>query len=113
MRENNTTKEGLEEVKRLAKSYIKLIRVRGVKKTAEVSTRATYSLMTLLLIKMSLSFFGFALAIYLGSLLESYPLGFVIVAAIPLLFALFMQIFNKQTFRFLLDFFTRIMTKDQ
>ncbi|HLV41926.1 MAG TPA: hypothetical protein VKY37_06590 [Brumimicrobium sp.] len=113
MKENNTTKEGIEEVKKLANSYFELVKIRGVKKAAEVSTRATYGLLTLILIKMSLSFFGFALAIYVGELLESYALGFLIIGAVPLLAILVMRIFNRPTLRFFLNFFTHIMTRKQ
>ena len=111
MKENNTTKEGIEEAKKLANSYFELIKLRGVKKVAEVTTRTTYGLLNLILIKMSLSFFGFALAIYVGELLESYPLGFLIVGAFPLVVILLMRIFNRPTLRFFLNFFTRIMTR--
>lgn len=113
MKEKDTTKDGIDEVKHLANSYFELIKIRGVKKTAEVSTRATYGLLNIILVIMSFSFFGFALAIYIGELLESYAIGFLIVGALPLLAILLMRIFNRQTLSCLLNFFTRIMTKDQ
>lgn len=112
MRENNTTKEGIKEAKLLAESYYNLFRVKTVKKSTEVATRATYSVITVILFIISLSFFGFALAIYLGSLFESYSLGFLTVGAIPLLSILLMRIFNKQTIGWLLNFFTRLMTRN-
>jgi hypothetical protein len=113
MKENNTTKEGIEEVKHLANSYFELIKVKGVRKTAEIATGATYGLLTVTLIIMCLSFFGFALAIYIGDLLASYALGFLIVGAVPLLSILLMRLLNKQIFNYLLNFFTRIMTKNK
>ncbi|PKR80010.1 hypothetical protein CW751_12360 [Brumimicrobium salinarum] len=112
MRERNTTKKGIDDAKELANSYFELIKVRGIKKTASVFTKVSYNLLNTILLKMGISFFGFALALYLGSLLESYPLGFLIVGAIPFLAILLMRIFNRQTLQALLNFFTRIMTKD-
>ncbi|HZH87168.1 MAG TPA: hypothetical protein VFD77_07620 [Brumimicrobium sp.] len=112
MKEDTTTKEGIEEVKRLANSYMELIKVRSVRKTSEVATGATYGLITFILIIMCFSFFGFALAIYIGDLLESQALGFLIVGAVPLLAILIMRLFNKHIFSYLLNFFTRIMTKN-
>lgn len=111
MREKNITKEGIEEVKKLAESYFDLGRVKTVQKTAQVLSKAAHGLFTIVLILIGFSFFGFALAIYLGSIIGSYALGFVIVGALALLGILLMRIFNKPTMGYLLNFFTRAMTR--
>ncbi|RYM34693.1 hypothetical protein ERX46_04785 [Brumimicrobium glaciale] len=111
MRENKTTEEGIDEVKRLLKSTLTLLKIKGIKKITGVLANATYGFLKIILIMTGLSFFGFALAIYLGGLLESYTLGFLIVGALPFLAIILMRIFNKYTLRYLLNGFTRIMTK--
>lgn len=111
MKENNTTKEGIEEVKKLAESYFYLGRVKAVQKTAQLLSRATNGLVNIILIMMGFAFFCFALAIFLGEILESYALGFVIVGALPFLLILLMRIFNRGTLGYLLNYFTRAMTR--
>ncbi|WP_107037625.1 hypothetical protein [Brumimicrobium mesophilum] len=111
MREKNITKEGIQEVKNLAESYFELGRIKSVQKTSQLLSRATHGLLTVILIMIGMSFFGFALAIYLGGVLDSYSLGFLIVGAIPLLTILLMRIFYKGTLGYLLNFFTRAMTR--
>ncbi|PWH86946.1 hypothetical protein [Brumimicrobium oceani] len=108
---NKTTEEGLQEAKKLLESSWALIKVRGIKKVTAVLANATYGFLKIILMMMGLAFFGFALAIYLGGVLESYALGFLIVGAIPFLAILLMRIFNKHTLHYLLNIFTRIMTK--
>ena len=111
MRRNNKTEEGIEETKRLLKSTLALIKIRGIKKTTEVMANATFRLTKTTLMITGLSFFCFALAIYLGDVLESYSLGFLMVGALPFLVILLMRIFNKQTIRYLRNTFIRIMTE--
>lgn len=111
MREKNITEEGMQEIKSLADSYLELGKIKGVKKTSQLLSRASHGLVTVILIMIGLSFFGFALAIYIGGLIESYALGFVIVGALPLLTALLMRVFFKGTIGYLLNFFTRAMTR--
>ena len=107
----NITEEGIKEVKDLVESYIELGRIKSVKTASQLLSRATYGLIISILIIMGSSFFGFALAIYIGGLLESYALGFVIVGALPLLIIILIRIFYKGTLGYLLNFFTRAMTR--
>lgn len=111
MKENKTTEEGINEAKRLLESNLALLKIRSIKKVTGVLANATYGFLRIILIMTGLSFFGFALAIFLGGLLESYTLGFLIVGAIPFLAVLLMRLFNKHTLSYLLNIFTRIMTK--
>ena len=112
MKEENTTEDGIKEIKKLGNSYIELFRIKGIKKSADILTKLSYNMLNIALLKMSISFMGFALAIYLGNLFKNYALGFVVVGAVPLLCILLMRIFNKQTLRYFLSTFTRIITKD-
>lgn len=111
MKENNPIKTGIKKVKKLVNSYVRLIELRSTKKIAEVTSRVTYGLLTLLLIIMGFSFFSFALALYIGKLLSSLALGFLIVGSLPILIILLISIFKRQALRALLNFFTKIMTK--
>src|SRR5690554_2212230 len=112
MKENNTTQKSNEEVKKLASSYLELFKVKSAKKSAQVATGASYVLLTVILIIMSFTFFGFALAFFIGELLGLIALGFVIVGAIPLVTLLLMRLFNRNITDYLLNFFTRLMTKN-
>jgi len=112
MKEDNPTQKGIEEIKHLANSYIELFKVRSTRKSAEVATGVTYGLLTVILIIMCFSFFGFALALFVGDLLASPALGFFIVGGVPLVTIVLMRIFNKNISSYLLNFFTRIMTKN-
>ncbi|RFC53835.1 hypothetical protein [Brumimicrobium aurantiacum] len=110
MKENNTTKEGIDELKKLVTTYIALFRIRSMKKATEVTTRVAYSLLVTILTMIGISFLGLALAIYLGTLLSSYALGFLIVGMIPIIAIILMRVFKISTFRYLLNFFTRLIT---
>src|SRR5690554_2375141 len=112
MKEDNPTQKSIEEVKKLASSYLELFKVKSAKKSAQVATGASCGLLTVILIIMSFTFFGFALAFFIGELLGSIALGFVIVGAITLFKHLLMHLINRNITDYLLNFFTRLMTKN-
>lgn len=100
-------KEGIKEVKHLIETYIDLIRLKGKKSLVEVSSRITFGLLSIVLLSIGFTFFCVALALYIGVLLESFALGFLIVGIVPFLLLFLMQVFKKGTNRILLNFFTK------
>ncbi len=107
----NPFKGGVEEIKRIINAYFNLIRIRSIKRGAEISSRVTFGLLTIIFILLGSTFFCIALALFIGELMNSYALGFLTVGAVPILAMLLMLIFKEQTYRRLLNFFTKIMTK--
>ena len=112
MENKKTTQKGMEEVKQLANSYFELIKIKSTKKTAKVSARASIGVLYIILILMCLSFLGISLAYFISELVESIPLGFLITGGLPLLILFLLKIFKVSTHRFLLNFFTRIITHE-
>lgn len=104
-------KEGITEVRRLIDSYIDLIKLRTHKRGIEIGSRITYGLFTIALIIIGFTFLCVALALFIGELLGSYSLGFLIAGGVPILTIILMQIFKKGTHHFLLNFFTKITTR--
>lgn len=111
MKIENPIREGVAEIRRIINAYIELIKLKSVKKGAEIGSRITYSVLIIVLIIIGCSFLSIALALYLGQLLGSYPLGFLIVGALPILIMLLMRIFKERAILCLLNFFIKIMTK--
>lgn len=104
-------KSGFEEIKRWLELQLDLLKVGGTKKAVEIASKVTFSLLTLLFFLLGFSFLSIALSLWIGELLNSYALGFLIVGAIPIVIVLILVIFKKAVFKFLLNFFTRIITK--
>lgn len=107
----NPFKQGIEDLKSWLNAHLELIQLKGVKKAVEVSSKVTFSLFILIFMLLGFSFLSIALALFIGQLLDSYALGFLITGAIPLLIIGLMYLFKKSTYGFLLNFFTRIFTK--
>ena len=107
----NPFKGGIEEIKRIMNAYFNLIQIRSIKRGAEISSRVTFGLLTIIFILLGATFFCIALALFIGKLMGSYALGFLIIGAVPIIAMLVMQAFKKQTYLRLLNFFTNIMTK--
>lgn len=108
----NPFKQGIEEIKRWINANIELYKIKGIKKTVEVSSKVTFSLIILLFVLLIFSFLSIALALFIGKLLHSYALGFLIVGSIPLLLVLLLSIFKRSFMLVLLNFFTRIIMKE-
>ena len=107
----NPFKQGIEDLKNWLNAHLEIIQLKGVKKAVEVSSKVTFSLFILIFMLLGFSFLSIALALFIGQLLDSYALGFLITGAIPLLIIGLMYLFKKSTYGFLLNFFTRIFTK--
>src|SRR5690554_3319956 len=102
----NPFKQGIEDLKNWLNAHLELIQLKGVKKAVEVSSKVTFSLFILIFMLL-----GFSFALFICQILDFYALSFLITGAIPLLIIGLMYLFKKSTYGFLLNFFTRIFTK--
>lgn len=107
----NPIKEGINEIKRWFEANIELIKVKGIRKSVQVVAKLTFSLLIISFIMCGLFFIGISLAFYIGSLLDSTALGFLIVGGFYLLLMAVMMLLRKVIIMSLLNFFTRILTK--
>lgn|SRR5690554_606735 len=102
---------GFDEIKRWLELQVNLLKVKGTIKVVEVASKITFSLLALLLILLGFTFLSIALSLWIGELLNSYPLGFLIVGTAPILLVGIMFLFKKVVFKHLLNFFTKTLTK--
>lgn len=81
-----------------AETYLKLTVLNINKKTADISSVASFSMIAALLVFFILMFLGIAAAFWLGSVFENNALGFLVVSGVFLLFFLFLFLSRKKIF---------------
>ena len=91
----NDIKALVLELKEYFNLRTKLAELQIKKTAAEVISKLATSLVNIIFLSMAFLFASLALALYLSELMNSYSVGFLLVAAIYLLFALIMNLFKK------------------
>lgn len=91
----NDIKALVHELKEYFNLRTKLAELQIKKTAAEVISKLATSLIGIIFLSMAFLFASLALALYLSELMKSYSLGFLLVAAIYLLFALIINLFKK------------------
>lgn len=82
-------------------TQIELIRLKAISKASRIIGKLAVDILKLLLVGISVFFICFALALYLGSLLGSYALGFLVTAGIFILFILLLSLASLQVSTFI------------
>lgn len=113
MKIGNPFKRLIDDVKENIDLRIDLAKVQGIKKASHVSTQLTFYIFIILLLCISLFFFGLALAFYFSQLLESNTLGFLLAGGIPFVFLLMMLLFRKSITAKLRDFYVSIISENR
>lgn len=91
----NDIKVLVHELKDYFNLRTKLAELQIKKTAAEIISKIATNLINIIFLSMAFLFASLALALYLSELMNSYSLGFLLVAAIYLLFALILNLFKK------------------
>jgi uncharacterized membrane protein YcjF (UPF0283 family) len=97
MENSNNTKPGLtDQVKEYIETRIKLARLQAIEKGSSFFASLVTEVFVLICTAITILFFSITLALYLGSVLGAYWMGFGIVALVYLLIAILVSSFQKK-----------------
>lgn len=85
-----------QKSKEYVDTQIELIRLKAISKASRIIGKLAVDIFKLLLAGISVLFLSFALALYLGSILGSYALGFLVTAGIFIVLILFLSLASLQ-----------------